>query len=151
MSSIEAHRSVCVLLIEDSPDDVELTQEAIKESKLYIDLRVAEDGVEGLAFLRREGTYRDAPQVDFILLDLNMPRMDGREMLAEIKADEKLAHIPVVVLTTSQAEEDILKSYKLHANCYIAKPVDFEQFIKIVQSIEAFWFTIVKLPTPMSR
>ena len=151
MSSIEGHRSVCVLLIEDSPDDVELTQEAIKESKLSIDLRVAEDGVEGLAFLRREGTYRDAPQVDFVLLDLNMPRMDGREMLAEIKADEKLAHIPVVVLTTSQAEEDILKSYKLHANCYIAKPVDFEQFIKIVQSIEAFWFTIAKLPTPMSR
>jgi len=135
-----------VLMVEDSPDDVELTREALKEGKLDIGLHVAENGVEGLAFLRREGKHAQAPEPDLILLDLNMPRMDGRELLAEIKADAELARIPVVVLTTSEAERDIATSYRLHANCYITKPVDFEKFIEIVQAIEEFWFRVVKLP-----
>ena len=135
-----------ILMVEDSPDDVELTREALKDARVHCNLHTAEDGVEGLAFLQRKNGYARAPRPDLILLDLNMPRMDGREMLAEIKADETVAHIPVVVLTTSQAEEDVVKSYKLHANCYISKPVDFEQFIRIVQAIEDFWFTVVKLP-----
>ena len=144
--SAKESRPIEILMVEDSPDDVELTREALKDAKLHIELYVAEDGIEALAFLRRVNGQGQVPRPDLILLDLNMPRMDGREVLAEIKADEALACIPVVVLTTSQAEEDILKSYKLHANCYITKPVDFEQFIKIVQAIEDFWFTIVKLP-----
>jgi two-component system, chemotaxis family, response regulator Rcp1 len=140
------NKSIEVLMVEDSPDDVELTREALREGKLDIGLHVAADGVEGLAFLRREGKHAEAPQPDLIFLDLNMPRMDGRELLAEIKGDEQLAGIPVVVLTTSEAERDIVASYKLHANCYITKPVDFEKFIEIVQAIEEFWFKIVKLP-----
>lgn len=120
--------------------------EAFKEGKLLINLRVVEDGVEALAFLHREGKYADAPRPDLILLDLNLPRKDGREVLAVIKADENFRRIPVVVLTVSQAEEDILKSYNLNANCYITKPIDLDQFITVVKSIKDFWLTIVKLP-----
>jgi two-component system response regulator len=135
-----------ILLIEDNPGDVELTKIALEDSKISVNLNIVEDGVEAIAFLRREGKYANVPHPDIILLDLNLPKKDGREVLAEIKADEKLKRIPVVVLTTSQAEEDVLKVYNLSANCYITKPVDFDQFVKIVQSIENFWFTIVKLP-----
>jgi two-component system, chemotaxis family, response regulator Rcp1 len=136
-----------ILLIEDNPGDVRLTVEALKEGKVHNRLSVVADGVEALAFLRREGQYADAPRPDVILLDLNLPKKDGREVLGEIKADERLRRIPVVVLTTSKAEQDILESYSLHANCYITKPVDLEQFITVVRSIEDFWLTIVKLPT----
>ena len=139
-------RPIEILMIEDSVDDVELTREALKEAKILNNLQVAEDGEQGLARLRRVDGYQEAPRPDLILLDLNMPRMDGRELLAQIKVDEELAHIPVVVLTTSKAEEDVLRSYKLHANCYITKPVDFEQFLKIVEAIEDFWFSVVRLP-----
>ncbi len=136
-----------ILLVEDNPGDVRLTQEALKESKVTNNLSVAEDGVEALAFLKREGKYADAPRPDLLLLDLNLPKKDGRELLEEIKADENLRRIPVVVLTTSKAEEDILRMYDQHANCYITKPIDFDQFIEVVKSIEDFWLTIVKLPT----
>ncbi|MEO8553820.1 MAG: response regulator [Kofleriaceae bacterium] len=132
-----------ILLVEDNPADVRLTQEALREGKVKNNLSVARDGEEALAFLRREG----APRPDLILLDLNLPRRDGREVLKEIKADPDLRRIPVVVLTTSSAEVDILKSYELHANCYITKPVDLEQFITVVKSIDDFWLTIVKLPS----
>jgi CheY-like chemotaxis protein len=135
-----------ILLVEDNPGDVRLTQEALRESKLHNNLSVARDGVEALAFLRREDPYATAPRPDLILLDLNLPRKDGREVLAEIKSDPHLRAIPVVVLTTSQAEQDIAQSYNLHANCYVTKPVDLEQFITVVQSIEGFWFSIVTLP-----
>lgn len=135
-----------ILLVEDNPGDVRLTVEALKEGKVHNQLSVARDGVEALAFLRREGEFADAPQPDVILLDLNLPKKDGREVLAEIKADERFRRIPVVVLTTSKAEEDILRSYALHANCYVTKPVDLEQFITVVRSIEDFWFSIVRLP-----
>src|SRR5438067_6920342 len=133
-----------ILLVEDNPGDVRLTVEALKEGKVLNTLSVARDGVEALAFLRRAGKHGDAPRPDLILLDLNLPKKDGREVLAEIKADESLKRIPVVVLTTSQAEQDILKSYNLHANCYIIKPVDLEQFIGVLKSIESFWLTIVR-------
>ena len=139
-------RPIEILLVEDNPGDVRLTREVLKEGKLLINLRAVEDGVEALAFLRREGKYADATRPDLILLDLNLPKKDGREVLAVIKADEHLRRIPVVVLTVSQAEEDILKSYNLNANCYISKPVDLDQFIRVVKSIEDFWLTIVKLP-----
>lgn len=135
-----------ILLVEDNPGDVRLTREAFKEGKVRNNLSVASDGVEALAFLRREGKYADAPRPDVILLDLNLPRKDGREVLAEIKEDPDLRRLPVVVLTTSQAEQDILKSYNLHANCYITKPVDLERFITVVKSIETFWLSVVKLP-----
>ena len=135
-----------ILLVEDNPGDVRLTIEALRESKVANNLNVARDGVEALAYLRREGAYANAVRPDLILLDLNMPRKDGREVLAEIKAEPKLRTIPVVVLTTSRAEQDVLRSYELQANCYITKPVDLEQFISIVQSIENFWLTIVTLP-----
>jgi CheY-like chemotaxis protein len=135
-----------VLLVEDNPGDVKLTQIALEESKISVHLSVVEDGVEAMAFLRKEEQYAATPHPDIILLDLNLPKKDGREVLAEIKADNTLKRIPVVVLTTSHAEEDVLKAYNLCANCYITKPVDFDQFVKIVQSIENFWFTIVKLP-----
>ncbi|WP_442940807.1 response regulator [Nostoc sp.] len=135
-----------VLLVEDNPGDAQLTRIALEDSKISIHLNVVEDGVEAMAFLRKQEKYVKVVHPDIILLDLNLPRKDGREVLAEIKADEKLKRIPVVVLTTSQAEEDILKAYNLSANCYITKPVDFDQFVKIVQSIENFWFAIVKLP-----
>ena len=139
-------RSFEVLLVEDNPGDAQLTKIALEEGKVRIDLNVVEDGVEALLYLRRIGKYATATQPDLILLDLNLPKKDGREVLTEIKADEALKRIPVVILTTSQSEEDILKVYNLNANCYITKPVDFERFVKIVQSIEHFWFTIVQLP-----
>ena len=139
-------RSIELLLIEDNPGDVRLAQEGLKEGKILNRLHVARDGEEALAFLRREGGFADAPRPDLILLDLNLPRKDGREVLAEIKADPKLLRIPVVVLTTSEAEEDVLRSYNLHANCYITKPMDLERFIEVIMAIEQFWFTIVQLP-----
>jgi CheY-like chemotaxis protein len=136
-----------VLLVEDNPGDVRLTKEALKEGKLLNQLTVVGDGVEALSLLRKEGIYADAPQPELILLDLNLPKKDGREVLAEIKADPNLRRIPVVVLTTSSSEEDILKIYDLHANCYITKPVDLEQFMGVVKSIEDFWVSVVKLPS----
>jgi chemotaxis family two-component system response regulator Rcp1 len=139
-------RSVEILLVEDNPGDVRLTLEALRDSKMSNNMNVVEDGVEAMAFLRQEGEYANAPRPDVILLDLNLPKKDGREVLAEVKADENLRRIPVVVLTTSQAEEDILRSYNLQANCYVTKPLDLDQFIKVVRSIEEFWLTIVKLP-----
>ena len=145
MNNLDA-LSVQILLVEDNPADVRLTIEALREGKVRNTLHVAVDGVEAIDFLRRRGKFANAPRPDLILLDLNLPKMDGREVLAEIKADDDLKLIPVVVLTTSGAEEDIMKSYALHANCYISKPVDFTQFINVVKSIESFWFSIVKLP-----
>lgn len=135
-----------VLLVEDNPGDVLLTQEALAEAKLHVTLSVVADGVEALDFVYRRGAYADAPRPDLILLDLNMPRKDGREVLEEIKADQALCGIPVVVLTTSQAEQDIVRTYTLHANAYVTKPVDLDQFITIVHAINQFWFTIVTLP-----
>jgi two-component system, chemotaxis family, response regulator Rcp1 len=135
-----------VLLVEDNAGDVRLTKEALKEGRLLNSLEVVGDGVEALSFLRREPKYADAVQPDLILLDLNLPKKDGRQVLAEIKADPQLRRIPVVVLTTSSAEEDVLKTYDLHANCYITKPVDLEQFMRVIKSIEDFWVSIVKLP-----
>ena len=140
-------KPVEVLLVEDNPGDVRLTREALKDSKVLNKLHVVEDGEAALAFLRQEGAYANAPRPDLILLDLNMPRKDGREVLSIIKADENLKQIPVVILTTSDSEEDILKSYNLNANCYVTKPVDFEKFIMVVKAIEEFWLTIVKLPS----
>lgn len=139
-------RPVEILLVEDSPGDVRLTREALLEGGIRNNLSVASDGVEALAFLRREGNNANAPRPDVILLDLNMPRMGGREVLAAIKADDQLRRIPVVILTTSSDEQDVLHAYDLHANCYITKPVDFEQFIGVVQAIEGFWLTVVTLP-----
>ena len=139
-------RSVEILLVEDNPSDVRLIQEALKDGKLRNSLSVVGDGEEALAFLRNEGDFQDAPPPDLILLDLNLPRVDGREILSQIKSCPALKRIPVVVLTTSKSEEDILRSYELQANCFITKPVDLDQFIAIVQSIEEFWLTIVKLP-----
>ncbi|MCI0579532.1 MAG: response regulator [Chloroflexi bacterium] len=141
-----ARHEVHVLLVDDDPGDVRLTIEALRESKLNIELSVARDGFEALARLRQEGHFAGRPMPDLILLDLNMPRKDGREALAEIKADPELRRIPVVILTTSQSEQDILASYNLGANCFITKPVDLGQFVQVVQSIEEFWFTVVKLP-----
>lgn len=136
-----------ILLVEDNPADVRLTQEALKEGKVRNNLFVARDGVEAIEFLRREGPHANATKPDLILLDLNLPRKDGREVLAEIKNDDSLRSIPVVVLTTSSAEADILKSYNLHANCYITKPVDLEQFVQVIKSIDDFWLTVVRLPS----
>lgn len=135
-----------ILMVEDNPGDARLTREALKDNKLANNLFHAKDGVEAMAFLRREGEHASMPQPDIVLLDLNLPRMDGREVLAEMKEDASLKHIPVVVLTTSEAESDILRSYELHANCYITKPVDLDKFIQIVHGIEDFWLTVVKLP-----
>jgi CheY-like chemotaxis protein len=134
------------LLVEDNAGDVRLTREALNEAKVRNNLNVVGDGVEALTFLRRQGQYGGAARPDIILLDLNLPRMDGRQVLAEVKADPALRRIPVVILTTSKAEEDIIRTYDLHANCYVTKPVDFEQFVKVVQSIEDFWLEIVRLP-----
>jgi len=140
-------RAIEILMAEDSPTDVLLAREALRDAKVHNHLHVVEDGVELLAFLRREGPkYADAPRPDLILLDLNMPRKDGRETLTEIKGDRRFRRIPVVVLTTSQADEDVLHAYDLNANCYIAKPVDFLQFTEVVRSIEHFWFEVVTLP-----
>jgi len=142
----EKGKPIEILLIEDSPGDVRLCIEALKEAKVLNSMTVAADGVEAMALLRREGRYAASVRPDLILLDLNLPRKDGREVLAEIKSDEDLKRIPVVILTTSKDEEDVLKTYNLHANCYITKPIDLHQFIKVVKSIEDFWLTIVKLP-----
>jgi chemotaxis family two-component system response regulator Rcp1 len=135
-----------ILLVEDNPGDVRLTIEALKEGKIANQINIAVDGIDAMAFLRREGKYASAPKPDLILLDLNLPRKNGREVLAEIKEDSRLKCIPVVILTSSQAEKDIVMTYNLHANCYIKKPVDFNQFIDVVKSIEDFWFNVVKLP-----
>lgn len=135
-----------ILLVEDNPGDIRLTQEVFREGRLANRLHIARDGIEAMAHLRREGPYAQAVRPDLILLDLNLPRKDGREVLAEIKADQELRRIPVVVLTTSSADQDILKAYDLHANCYLTKPVDLEAFIDVVRSIEEFWLALVKLP-----
>ena len=139
-------RPIEILLVEDNAGDVRLTTEALHEGHVANNLSVAKDGAEALAMLRREPPYGDAPRPDLVLLDLNLPKMDGRQVLAAIKNDPELRRIPVVVLTTSKAEEDVLRSYDLHANSYITKPVDFDQFLAVVQSIESFWLTIVTLP-----
>jgi len=135
-----------ILLVEDNPGDMRLTMEALKEGKVYNNLHWARDGVEALEFLQRQGRHAAAPRPDIVLLDLNLPRMDGREVLARIKSDEGLRQIPVVILTTSKAEEDVLRSYDLHANCYVTKPVDLEKFIVVVKSIDQFWLTVATLP-----
>jgi Response regulators consisting of a CheY-like receiver domain and a winged-helix DNA-binding domain len=137
-----------ILLVEDNAGDVRLTREALLEGKVYSNLHWAKDGVEALEFLRLEGSHADAPRPDIILLDLNLPKIDGREVLAAIKGDDQLKQIPVVVLTTSKAEEDVLRSYALHANCFITKPVDLDKFILVVKSIDRFWLTVVTLPPP---
>jgi CheY-like chemotaxis protein len=139
-------RPIEILLVEDNPGDVRLTTEDLQEEKMFNKLHVVNDGVEAIAFLRKEGAYAGAVRPDLILLDLNLPRKDGREVLKEIKEDENLKTIPVVVLTVSKSEEDIIRSYNLHANCYITKPVDLGQFMKVAKTIQEFWFTIVKLP-----
>jgi chemotaxis family two-component system response regulator Rcp1 len=140
-------REVTILLVEDNEGDVRLTREALHEGKVANRLIVAADGVEALAVLRQTGAHADAPRPDLILLDLNLPRMDGREVLSQIKQDPVLRRIPVVVLTTSKAEEDIVRSYNLYANCYITKPVDFDKFVSVVKTIDEFWLTVVRLPT----
>jgi two-component system, chemotaxis family, response regulator Rcp1 len=142
----ENGRMIEILLVEDSPSDAELTIEALGEAKVANRLSLVEDGIEALQFLRRVAPYQCAPRPDLILLDLNLPRKDGREVLAEIKADPDLGTIPVVVLTTSQAEQDVLKAYQLRANCFVTKPVDFKQFLHVVRSIENFWLAVVRLP-----
>jgi CheY-like chemotaxis protein len=135
-----------LLLVEDSEPDVRLTKEAFREAKVKNRLWVVDDGVEALDFLHRRGSYADVPRPDLILLDLNLPRKDGRQVLKEIKSDDSLKRIPVVVLTTSKSEEDVLRAYDLHANCYITKPVDFNRFMEVVKSVEDFWLTVVRLP-----
>src|SRR5688500_16815986 len=143
---VHENRPVEILLVEDNPGDERLTREALKEGKVYSNLHWVKDGVEAMQFLRREGKYADVPRPDIILLDLNLPKKDGREVLQDIKNDDKLKRIPVVVLTTSKAEEDVLRSYNLHANCYVTKPVDLEKFIVVVKTIDIFWPTFVTLP-----
>jgi chemotaxis family two-component system response regulator Rcp1 len=135
-----------ILLVEDSPDDIVLTTEALKDGKVRNRISVVEDGEEAMTFLRREGSHHQAPRPDLILLDLNLPRKSGREVLAEIKSDPRLKRIPVVIMTTSSDERDVLGSYDNHANCYVTMPVDLDQFIRVVRSIESFWLTVVKLP-----
>ncbi len=139
-------KEVEILLVEDNPADVRLTQDALREIKVRNTLHVVNDGVVAMEFLRGENDYADSPRPDLILLDLNLPRKDGREVLEEIKNDPQLRRIPVVILTTSDAEQDVLKSYDLHANCYVTKPVDMDSFISVVGSVEDFWFSVVKLP-----
>jgi two-component system, chemotaxis family, response regulator Rcp1 len=139
-------KSVEILLVEDNPGDVDLAREALEDSKLCNRLSVVGDGEKAMAFLRQEAPYSDAPRPDLILLDLNLPRKDGREVLAEIKADASLKRIPVVILTTSSAEQDVLRSYNLHANCYITKPINLDQFLHVVRSVHSFWLSIVVLP-----
>jgi chemotaxis family two-component system response regulator Rcp1 len=142
----ESCRPIEILMVEDNPGDVRLTVEALKEGKVRNNLHTVADGVQAMAFLRRQGQYADATRPDLVLLDLNLPKMNGREVLAEIKEDPELRRIPVVILTVSKAEQDILKSYNLHANCYITKPVDLDQFLGVVKAIEDFWLTVVLLP-----
>jgi chemotaxis family two-component system response regulator Rcp1 len=145
MKKVDAS-AVDILLVEDNPGDVRLTKEALKDAKVLNEIYVAKDGVEAMEFLYKKGQFAEVPIPDMILLDLNLPRKDGREVLAEIKKDPKLKHIPVIVLTTSKADEDIIKTYNLHANAYITKPVDLNRFVEIIHALEEFWFTIVKLP-----
>ena len=146
MTHDDQSEAIEVLLVEDDPGDVLMTREAFEQHKVRNTLHVVSDGVEALSFLRQEGEYADVPRPDLVLLDLNLPRKDGREVLAEIKADPQLRRTPVVVLTTSEAEEDVLRSYDLHANAYVAKPVDFDRFIDVVRRIDSFFVTVVKLP-----
>jgi two-component system, chemotaxis family, response regulator Rcp1 len=146
MSSAVSMKPVQILLVEDNPGDVRLTQAALAEGQVRNTLHVARDGVEAIAFLRRQNGHRQAPRPDLVLLDLNLPRKSGREVLKEIKEDPDLRRIPVIVLTSSEAEEDILRSYNLHANGYVAKPVDFAKFVRVMKTIEEFWFATVKLP-----
>jgi CheY-like chemotaxis protein len=141
-----AGEPIDILLVEDSPGDADLAREALENAKVHNNLHVVPDGEEAMSFLRRTGKHADAPRPGMILLDLNLPKKDGREVLAEIKSDDDLKRIPVVVLTTSRDEEDVLRSYNLHANCFISKPIDLSQFLKVVHSIEEFWLTIVRLP-----
>jgi two-component system, chemotaxis family, response regulator Rcp1 len=143
-------RAIEILLVEDSPSDTDLTVEALKDFKVRNHVNIVEDGVLAMQFLRRQGPFAEAPRPDLIMLDLNLPRKDGREVLADIKADDNLKTIPIVVLTTSRADQDILRAYQLNANCYINKPVDFNQFLEVVRSIEAFWLFVVTLP-PVPR
>ncbi len=146
MNTSPQQRPIEILMVEDSPTDAQLTVEALHAAKVVNRLSHVEDGVEALRFLRRQGPYAEAPRPDLILLDLNLPRKDGREVLDELKRDPDLKVIPVVVLTTSRSEQDVLRSYQLHANCYITKPVDFTQFMEVVKTIEHFWLTVVTLP-----
>ncbi|SEH31113.1 response regulator [Magnetospirillum fulvum] len=146
MSQRNAPETFDILLVEDNPGDARLAQEALKEGRMTSRLKVVVDGVEAMAYLRHEGVYADSPRPDLVLLDLNLPRKDGRQVLAEMKEDPELRRIPVVVLTTSQAGQDILRSYDLHANCYITKPVDLDRFISVVRSIEEYWCSVVTLP-----
>jgi chemotaxis family two-component system response regulator Rcp1 len=142
-----AGRTMEILLVEDNPGDIRLTQEAFREGNLETNLSVVQDGVEAMAFLRQEGKYTQVPRPDVIILDLNLPKKDGREVLAELKQDPHLKRIPVVVFTSSKAEQDILRAYDLYANCYITKPVDLEEYIELVSDVEAFWLRVVKLPS----
>jgi two-component system, chemotaxis family, response regulator Rcp1 len=146
MKTTASIRPIDILLVEDNPGDIDLTREALGMGKLHNTLHVVQDGVAALDFLRKTGKYVNSPRPDLIILDLNLPKKDGRQVLAEIKADEDFKRIPVVILTTSRAEEDILKTYNLHANCFITKPIELKQFLHVVQSIEAFWLSIVVLP-----
>ena len=146
MTNVHDVKPAQVLLVEDNADDVELTLEALKDSRVRMEVHVVSDGMAAMKFLRCQGEYADKPRPDLVLLDLNLPLMDGREVLQEIRKDPELTDIPVVVLTTSQSEADICEAYKMHANCYITKPVDFLQFSKIVRQIEGFWLQLVKLP-----
>ena len=143
---LNENRPVEILLVEDNPGDERLTREALKEGKVYSNLHWVKDGVDAMEFLRRQGRHASAPRPDIVLLDLNLPKKDGREVLQDIKNDPELKRIPVVVLTTSKAEEDVLRTYNLHANCYVTKPVDLEKFIVVVKSIDVFWLTVVTLP-----
>ncbi|MGH8726167.1 MAG: response regulator [Burkholderiales bacterium] len=143
---VEKNGPIEILLVEDNPGDVRLTREALKEGKVYSNLHTVKDGVEAMDFLHHRGKYQDVPRPDIILLDLNLPKKDGREVLQEIKTDDRFKRIPVVVLTTSKAEEDVLRTYNLHANCYVTKPVDLEKFMVVVKTIDVFWLTVVTLP-----
>jgi len=146
MTEADGVLAVDILLVEDNPGDVELAREGLRECKIHNNLHVVADGLEASAFLHRTGAYASRPRPDIILLDLNLPKRDGRDLLREIKEDDQLKRIPVVILTTSAAEEDIVRSYSAHANCYVTKPLGIDQFLQVVRSIESFWFTIVKLP-----
>jgi CheY-like chemotaxis protein len=146
MQASSGQRPVRILLVEDNPGDVRLTREALKETRIFTDLHVVSDGVEALDFLRRRGPFQNAPRPDIILLDLNLPRRSGREVLVDVKSDPELRRIPVMILSTSQAEMDVQFSYDHHANCYIRKPMEFEHFFEIVQAIERFWCSVVSLP-----
>jgi two-component system, chemotaxis family, response regulator Rcp1 len=143
---ISDFKLIDILVVEDNPGDARLIMEVLKSNKIHNSLHIVKDGVEAMDFLHKTGEFAGVPRPDLIFLDLNLPRKDGREVLAEIKADNQFKQIPVVVMTMSQAEEDILKSYSLHANCYVTKPIDLDQFVKVVESIEDFWFSLVKLP-----